>query len=119
MKVYTDGSSNGYYGYQIDNNEPKIYHSSGKITNNQAEFEALLALLHDLPEGTEVDVYSDSLLLVNGYIQSWSLKNPKLIELRNKMLDLTKEKKLKIMLAWIPREQNLFGKYLDHYKVIH
>jgi len=114
--AYTDGSGNGYYGYQIDDNPPVIYHASGKITSNQAEFEALLALVRDLQSHDELTVYTDSQLLKNGFNQAWSLKNVKLKQLRDETLKLVQTKCISIRVEWVPRKQNVFGRYLDDYR---
>jgi len=114
--VYTDGSGNGYYGYQIGEEEPVIYHAPGKITNNQAEFEALVCLLRDVENDSELLIFSDSMLLVNGFNQSWSLRNVKLKQLRDEALRLVDEKHLRVKVGWVPRKKNVFGNYLDKYK---
>jgi len=116
--VFIDGSGNGYYGYQMYDEEPTIYHASGKITFNQAEFEALVCLLKDLKPKSHILVFSDSKIVVNSYKQSWCLKNARLKQLRDQALHLAKKKEISIRIEWIPREQNLFGIYLDEYRTM-
>ena len=65
----------------------------GTTTNNVAEYAGLIeALLIAKQEGaTEVDVISDSLLLVNQMLGTYRVKHPNLIPLYNKAVRLTRE----------------------------
>jgi ribonuclease HI len=65
----------------------------GTTTNNVAEYTGLIeALLIAKQEGaTEVDVVSDSLLLVNQINGQYRVKHPNLIPLFNKAMRLTRE----------------------------
>ena len=65
----------------------------GTTTNNVAEYAGLIeALLTAKQEGaTEVDVISDSLLLVNQMLGKYRVKHPNLIPLYNKAVRLTRE----------------------------
>ena len=65
----------------------------GTTTNNVAEYAGLIeALLTAKQEGaTEVEVISDSLLLVNQMLGKYRVKHPNLIPLYNKAVRLTRE----------------------------
>jgi ribonuclease HI len=65
----------------------------GTTTNNVAEYAGLIeALLTAKQEGaSEVDVVSDSLLLVNQMLGKYRVKHPNLIPLYNKAVRLTRE----------------------------
>jgi ribonuclease HI len=65
----------------------------GTTTNNVAEYAGLIeALLVAKQEGaTEVDIVSDSLLLVNQILGKYRVKHPNLIPLYTKAVRLTRE----------------------------
>ena len=76
IRIYIDGSSRGNpgeagYGFYVTDSEGKElaahYKYLGFKTNNYAEYQALLAALRFAIKNNypEVELYSDSLLLVN------------------------------------------------------
>lgn len=114
IKAYVDGSSSGMYGYEIIDPEPKRrIMNDYPLTNNQAEWLALLLLLMDLEPHTEIEVYSDSQIVVNQLVGNWETRNDLLKNLKAVCLLVIETKKLKVSLSWIPRKENLFGKYLE------
>lgn len=89
-KLYTDGGSRGNpgpsaLGYAIlDENDAIIEKDGvylGVTTNNQAEYRALkLGMERALELGVrELDVYADSMLVINQVKGVWKMKNPDLI----------------------------------------
>lgn len=116
IEIYIDGSSLGTYGYCIPSTNRKVIVNEMPMTNNQAEYLALLQLVMDLDNGSEARVYSDSQLLVHQINDDWKTKELELGRLRNLIIAIIKEKELEIDLQWICREHNLFGKILDKNK---
>jgi len=109
--AYIDGSSVGMYGYLLGE---KVVISKGKeLTNNQAEWNALLLLLSELPDFTSCKVYCDSMLVVNQFNCLWKIKDEELFKIFTKCKRIVLMKNLSIELVWIPREMNKFGKILD------
>jgi ribonuclease HI len=108
MKIYIDGSSNGKYSFLIEEtNIAKIFTKSN-ITNNQAEY---LAVLEALKFTTgDIEIYSDSKLVVNQLNHEWHIKEDDLRNLAVKIWKLIGNRK--VSFAWIPREQNKAGKLL-------
>ncbi len=108
MKVYVDGSGKGKYGFFIEEtNTAKIF-TKENITNNQAEY---LAVLEALKFTTgNVEIYSDSKLVVNQLNHESHIKNDSLRNLAIKVWKLIGNRKVSFI--WIVREQNKAGKLL-------
>jgi len=116
MIVYVDGSSNGRYcflaGTGVHPNaffrlNHEIRYKKG-ITNNEAEYLAVLLALQSLPGG--MTIYSDSQLVVKQLNHEWNIKEERLRRLATKVWRLSRGRKIKF--KWIPREENKAGKYL-------
>lgn len=83
------------------------------LTNNQAEYRALIYALLNLPRGAEAKIFSDSQLVVRQFEGDWSINDQRLRRLLNRAREVISERELKITVTWIPRNQNLAGKLLD------
>jgi ribonuclease HI len=110
MSVYTDGSGKtGKYCFLVDEtNEVKIFEKRG-ITNNQAEY---LAILEALKAHTEdnVTIYSDSKLVVNQLNHKFAIKDDELRELAQQVWKLCEGRN--VIFSWISRAENKAGKVL-------
>lgn len=114
--VYIDGSSTGRYGYYIPSTDQmKVVHDE-PMTNNQAEYMALLQLVMDLEEETNVLVKTDSQLLYHQYQDEWKNKDSELCRIKRVIKAIVEAKKITLELEWVGRESNLFGKKLDKIK---
>ena len=101
MTAFVDGASRGNpgpagFGVFMTTDAGEIIELCGFLgttTNNVAEYAGLIeALLTAKQEGaSEVDVISDSLLLVNQMLGKYRVKHPNLIPLYNKAVRLTRE----------------------------
>ncbi|WP_455279947.1 ribonuclease HI family protein [[Eubacterium] cellulosolvens] len=110
MDVYVDGSGkNGTYCYVILGKKPKIFREE-LLTNNQAEYKAIIAALQEL-EDDEMTICSDSLLAVKQLEGEYKIRNPELRKLASKVRSLSRDRE--VIFKWIPREENLAGKVLD------
>lgn len=78
----------------------------GSVTNNIAEYEAvILAIEKALEAGvTDLTINSDSQLIVNQTLGKYVVKFPHLKELRDKIWELGNSFE-KITIQWVPREQ--------------
>lgn len=116
ITIYTDGGARGNPGpaaagvviYQEGKKEPKKYSKFlGEMTNNQAEYEAVLyamSLAQKLkPE--EIDFYLDSELLVGQLSREFKIKNMALGKYFVKIWNASQSFK-KINYYYIPREKN-------------
>jgi ribonuclease HI len=101
VTAFVDGASRGNpgpagFGVFMSTDAGEIIELCGFLgttTNNVAEYAGLIeALLTAKQEGAaEVEVISDSLLLVNQMLGKYRVKHPNLIPLYNKAVRLTRE----------------------------
>lgn len=114
LSIYVDGSGgdNSGYGYFIKETGESFYEKKQGITNNQAEYLAIISALKKIGQSNdEVTIYSDSKNTVSQLNHEFAINSEPLRELAREAWSLLgKVPNLKIM--WIPRSQNLAGKML-------
>ena len=114
ISVYVDGGGgdDSGYGYFVKETGESFYEKKPDITNNQAEYLAIIAALKKFVESNdEVIIYSDSKNTVNQLNHEYAINNEKLKELaREAWPIIAKFSNLKI--KWVPRSENLAGKML-------
>jgi ribonuclease HI len=82
------------------------------LTNNEAEYRAILAAVLAFPKGSELEIRCDSQLVVNQLKGEWEVYEPRLWDLK---ADIEKEifnRCLVVQVIWIPRSQNRADKLL-------
>ena len=114
VSVYVDGSggSDGGYGYFVKETGESFYEKKPEITNNQAEYLAIISALKKFVDtDDEITIFSDSKNTVNQLNHEFAINNEKLRDLaRESWLIIGKFSNLS--LVWIPRKENLAGKML-------
>ncbi|CUR50944.1 putative RNase H [Nitrosotalea devaniterrae] len=114
LSIFVDGSggTNSGFGYFIKETGESFYEKKPDITNNQAEYMAIISVLKKFSGiADEVMIYSDSKNTVSQLNHEYAINNDQLRNLAREAWELmTKMSNLKIM--WIPRNQNLAGKML-------
>ena len=114
ISIYVDGSGgpNSGYGYYVKNTGESYYEEKANITNNQAEYLAIITALKKFADSKEdVVIYSDSKNTVNQLNHEYAINSDKLKELaREAWPIIAKFSNLKI--KWVPRSENLAGKML-------
>ncbi|HET8719952.1 MAG TPA: reverse transcriptase-like protein [Candidatus Nitrosotenuis sp.] len=114
LSIYVDGSGgdNSGYGYFVKETGESFYEKKQGITNNQAEYLAIISALKKIGQSNdEVTIYSDSKNTVSQLNHEFAINSEPLRELAREAWSLLgKLPNLKIM--WIPRSQNLAGKML-------
>jgi ribonuclease HI len=108
MKIWTDGSGKGKYGYVTDTEVVRSFDKSD-ITNNEAEYLAVIKALEDNHDN-EIEILFDSELMVNQLNHNYAIKNDCLRELALQVWKLAEERK--VTYSWVPREKNRAGKFL-------
>ena len=114
--AYADGASRGNpgpasFGVVVYDEEGQELHQSsralGRATNNQAEYQGAIAALEAaLGLGArEVELRMDSQLVVRQLEGRYRVRNPGLIPLHKRMLDLLSRFQ-RVTLRHVPREQN-------------
>jgi len=114
LSIYVDGSGgeNSGYGYFVKETGDSFYEKKPDITNNQAEYMAIIAALEKFGQSSgQVTIYSDSKNTVSQLNHEFAINSEPLRELARKAWSLMgKAPTLKIL--WVPRERNLAGKML-------
>ncbi len=114
LSIYVDGSGGDKsgYGYFIKETNESFYEKKPNITNNQAEYLAVLAALQKIGQtNDDVVIYSDSKVMVSQLNHQFAINSEHLRELARQAWTLmSKIPNLKIV--WIPRAENLAGKML-------
>ena len=114
ISIYVDGSggSNGGFGFFIKQTGESFYEKKSEITNNQAEYMAIISALKKFVDtDNEITIYSDSKNTVNQLNHEFAINNEKLRDLaRESWVIIGKFSNLSIV--WIPRKENLAGKML-------
>src|ERR1700679_3665233 len=95
-----DGTGSGFAWVCTTTKEKRIEYVLG-LTNNQAEYRALIGALSALSDGTRVEVFSDSQLLCCQYDGTYRVKDPDLGCLLGQVQSLIKEKGLIVTLRWV------------------
>ncbi|HEX5457944.1 MAG TPA: reverse transcriptase-like protein [Candidatus Nitrosotalea sp.] len=114
LSIFVDGSggSNSGFGYFVKETGESFYEKKSDITNNQAEYMAIISVLKKFSGVTdEIIIYSDSKNTVSQLNHEYAINSDQLRSLAREAWELiTKLPNLKI--TWIPRNQNLAGKML-------
>ena len=130
IKIYTDGSclenpGNGGWAAIIFINDEKVVITGNKknTTNNQMELMAAIESLKKIPEGQEVEIFTDSQYVKQGitdWIEKWIQNNWKTSSKQKvKNVELWKElnivsKKHKIKWNWVKAHAgNTFNEEVD------
>jgi len=114
ISVYVDGAggSNSGYGYYVKETGKSFYEKKPNITNNQAEYLAIISALKKFENSNdEITIFSDSKNTVSQLNHEYAINNEQLKELAREAWPLiAKFSNLKIV--WVPRAENLAGKML-------
>ncbi|MDW8021076.1 MAG: L-threonylcarbamoyladenylate synthase [Nitrososphaerota archaeon] len=127
LKIYCDGASRGNpglsgIGYLILDPSGKLLREGseflGVATNNQAEYYAAIKALEDAIElgAEEVELYTDSELLVKQLRGEYAVRDPKLKILKAKLLSLT-SRLSRFEIKQVPREENVKADVLANLSV--
>lgn len=118
IRIYCDGAGMGLDGkgsgfaWLRENTQEKHVQRVDGLTNNQAEYHAVLSALEALPSGSQVEIFTDSQLVMCQIQGRYKAHDPKMAELLKKVQDVTARKDLKVTVEWKPRELNLSGNLL-------
>ena len=114
VNVYVDGAGGekSGYGYFIKDTGESFYEEKLGITNNQAEYFAIISALKKFQNSSdEIMIFSDSKNTVNQLNHEFAINNEQLrILAQEAWLLIPKIHNLQI--KWIPRKENLAGKML-------
>ncbi len=114
LSVYVDGSGGpeGGYGFFVKETGESFYKKEPNITNNQAEYLAIISVLKKFSGSTdEITICSDSKNTVSQLNHEFAINNSQLRTLAMEAWGLI-GKYQKLTIKWIPRAENLAGKML-------
>jgi len=114
ISIYVDGSGgpNSGYGYFVKETGESFYEKKPELTNNQAEYLAIISALNKFVNSKEdITIFSDSKNTVNQLNHEFAINNE---QLRNFARDAWSiiGKFSNLSIVWIPRKENLAGKML-------
>ena len=114
ISVYVDGSggSNSGFGYFVKETGESFYEKKTDITNNQAEYLAIISALKKyIDSDEEITIYSDSKNTVNQLNHEFAINNEQLRDLAREAWTIM-GKIPNLTISWIPRNENMAGKML-------
>jgi ribonuclease HI len=106
-----DGKGSGFCWLREDSGERHIERVDG-LSNNVAEYKAVISALQKMKQGATVEILADSLLVVSQMRGEWRILDPALAKLSGEVKTIAERKRLNLTLTWIPRNQNRAGKLL-------
>lgn len=120
LHAYCDGSGNSPRGSTcacviVDPETAEVLLDRSKVlkkcSNNVAEYEGLILALETAHElgVRDLEVFSDSQLIVNQVNEKWDVKHWDLLELRGRAWVAGSFIEDSLKLTWIPREQNTYA----------
>jgi len=114
ISIYVDGSggTNSGYGYFVKETGESFYEKKSNLTNNQAEYLAIISVLNKYVDFTEeITIYSDSKNTVNQLNHEFAINNEELRNLAREAWGII-GKFSNLTIVWVPRKENLAGKML-------
>ena len=114
INVYVDGSggTDSGYGYFVKETGESFYEKKSDLTNNQAEYLAIISALNKYVDSDEeITIYSDSKNTVNQLNHEFAINNEELSKLAREAWEIM-GKFSNLSILWIPRKENLAGKML-------
>lgn len=114
LSIFVDGSGGpaSGFGFFVKETGESFYQKEPGITNNQAEYKAIVSALKKYLGSTEeIVIYSDSKNTVSQLNHEFAINNEQLRLLAMEAWNLIGKYK-GIAIKWIPRNENLAGKML-------
>mgnify|MGYP003337893232 CR=1 FL=1 len=114
LSIFVDGSGgkNSGYGYFVKETGDSFYEKKSDLTNNQAEYLAIISVLKKFENSNEtICIFSDSKNTVNQLNHEFAINNEQLRELARVAWSIMGNFS-DLSIKWIPRNQNIAGKML-------
>ena len=123
LELYIDGACKGNHNKKLVNKafvciiskdkRIDIFKDVGEMTNNEAEWEALIEALKIAKSlrRKNIMIYSDSQLVVNQFKNRWRCRDERMKVYY--LFSKTFETVMKVDIEWIPRDKNLAGIELE------
>lgn len=114
IDILVDGSGDGHSVALFPDSEVFFSYERG-ASNNEAEFNAVILALENLPDDTHARIRTDSQVVVWHLSGEKKNRHPTFIKKRLLIQDMILAKNLRVELQWIPRKQNHADRFLKHY----
>lgn len=114
LSVFVDGSGgpNSGYGFFVKETGESFYEKKPGITNNQAEYMAIISALKKFAEADDkITIFSDSKNTVNQLNHEFAINSEPLRDLAREAWKII-GKFSNLTISWVPRKENLAGKML-------
>lgn len=111
QKIYVDGSGDGRMAWFNEATGESWSGQQQGLTSNEAEYMAIYNAL-EATAAKEIEILSDSKLVVSQLNREWHIKESRLRKLFDKVHELIRDRGLSVEFKWIPRKENKAGKYL-------
>jgi len=114
--IYVDGGAGAkpHYGYLVKETGETKHTEEPGLTNNQAEYKAIIRALVDYQDSEDpIVIKSDSKNTVNQINHEYAINNPELRKLAQMVWSMLGQMETTdITFIWVPRKENLAGKML-------
>lgn len=114
LDITVDGSGDGHSVAQFPGDEVYFMYEKG-ISNNEAEFNAVILALKNLPPRSHARIRTDSQTVVWHLTGEGRSKSPGFVKKSVEIQDLIHGKELNIEIQWIPRRHNTADRLLKQY----
>jgi ribonuclease HI len=107
-----DGTGSGIAWIREDSSQKHSERISG-LTNNQAEYRAVISALRSLGIGSHAEILTDSELVCGQLMKGWKVNDPELEKLIAEVRKVSRARRLRsFKVSWIPRGKNRADKLL-------
>jgi ribonuclease HI len=106
-----DGNGSGIAWINAISGEKRVERIPN-LTNNEAEYRAVISVLKVVPKGSAIEIRIDSLLVVSQLRGEYRILDHKLEKLASEVKTLVEQKQLTLTLTWVPRNENRAGMLL-------
>ncbi len=114
IEIMVDGSGDGHSVALFPGEEVFFSYERG-ASNNEAEFNAVILALINLPDHAHARIKTDSQIVVWNLTRAQRPKQHSFIRKYAEFQELILVKSLSVEIVWIPRQQNRADRFLRHY----
>lgn len=118
LRIFTDGAGkrpdgkgSGFAWLHEDTGKQHIQRVDG-LSNNEAEYQAVISAIKSLATGSRAELLTDSLLVVSQLRGEFRIRDTRLAKLASEVKTIVEHRRLDLKLTWIPRRDNRAGKLL-------
>jgi ribonuclease HI len=114
LDITVDGSGDGHSVALFPDDEVYFMYEKG-ASNNEAEFNAIILALENLPERSHARIKTDSQTVVWHLTSENRSKPPAFVKKAMKIQEIIVDRELTIEIQWVPRRYNTADRLLKQY----